>query len=116
MNNRDLNMVSWEQRVLEGDPKFPESQDVPAFSYAEYAKLVGFTGLTIDEPGKIVPMLEQALQSPTPVLIDVLTDPNVPPLPPHVSAKQARNYLAAIAKGDPDALKIVRASIRELFA
>ena len=33
-NNQDLNQVTWEQRVMEGDPKFPGSQWLPDFPYA----------------------------------------------------------------------------------
>jgi pyruvate dehydrogenase (quinone) len=45
-----------------------------------------------------------------------MADPNIPPLPPHTSAKQARDYLLALIKGDPDAMKIIRASAKQLFA
>ena len=115
LNNRDLNMVSWEQRVLEGDPKFPASQDLPDFSFARYSDLVGFAGMVVDTPGKIVPTLDAALAADRPVLLEVMSDPNVPPLPPHVTMKQARNYLRALARGDVDATKMVRASIKEMF-
>jgi pyruvate dehydrogenase (quinone) len=116
LNNRDLNMVTWEQRVLEGDPKFPASQDLPDFSFAAYSSLLGFAGMRVDTSSKIIPMLDAALMADRPVLLEVMSDPNVPPLPPHVTLKQARNYLRAIARGDPDAAKIVRASIKEMFA
>jgi pyruvate dehydrogenase (quinone) len=116
LNNRDLGMVTWEQRVLQGDPKFPASQDVPDFPYAQYARLLGFTAVRIDAPAQIVPALEEALTSTRPALIDVVCDPDMPPLPPHVSAKQARDYLLAVAKGDPDAVDILRKSIRQMFA
>jgi pyruvate dehydrogenase (quinone) len=116
LNNRDLNMVSWEQRVLEGDPKFPDSQDIPDFSYTGYAKLLGMDSHLIDNPQRIVPALEAALASRRPVLVEIFADPNVPPLAPHTTAKQAKNYLLALMRGDPDALKVIRASAKELFA
>ena len=116
LNNRDLNMVSWEQRVLEGDPKFPASQDLPDFPYARFAELAGFVGMRIDSPAKIEPMLDAAFATYAPVLIDVVSDPNVPPLPPHITMKQARNYLRAVARGDVDATKIARASLKEIFS
>ena len=116
LNNRDLGMVTWEQRVLQGDPKFPASQDLPDFSYAGYARLLGFTGVRIDEPSQIVPALDEAMTSARPAVIEIISDPDIPPLPPHVSAKQARDYLFAIARGDPDALDIVRKSVRQMFA
>jgi pyruvate dehydrogenase (quinone) len=116
VNNRDLNMVSWEQRVLSGVPKFSDSQDLPAFSYATYAEQLGMKGITLSEPTAVGQVWEEALVSDRPVVVDAIVDPNVPPLPPHVTLKQARNYLSAILKGDPDAMKIVRASVREIFA
>ena len=44
LNNRDLNQVTWEQRVMDGDPKFEASQDLPDFPYARYAELLGLQG------------------------------------------------------------------------
>ena len=116
LNNRDLNMVTWEQRVLEGDPKFPASQDLPDFSYAAYAHLLGFDGYVIDEARKIVPTLESTLATRRPAVVEIVADPNMPPLPPHTTAKQAKDYLLALMKGDPDAMKIIRASAKQLFA
>ena len=34
LHNNDLNQVTWEQRAMEGDPKFDASQDLPDFDYA----------------------------------------------------------------------------------
>jgi len=116
LNNRDLNMVSWEQRISEGQPKFPGSQDLPDFSYAGYAELLGIRGMRVDDPEQIGAAWDEALASDRPVLLEAIVDPNVPPLPPHITLEQARNYLKAILKGDPDALAIVKASVRELLA
>jgi pyruvate dehydrogenase (quinone) len=116
MNNRDLNMVTWEQRILSGNAKFERSQDVPDFPYAEYARSLGLDGVRLDDPEAIVPSLDRALAATRPFLLEVICDPEMPPLPPHVSLQQARNYLRAVAKGDPNAVRMVRATIRELFA
>ena len=115
LNNRDLNMVSWEQRVTEGEPKFPGSQDVPDFSYARYAELLGFGGIVVSDPDEVAPAWDEALTSSRPVLLEAIVDPNVPPLPPHITLEQARNYLKAILKGDPDALRIIKASVKEML-
>jgi pyruvate dehydrogenase (quinone) len=116
LNNRDLDMVTWEQRVLEGDPKFSASQDLPDVPYAEYARMLGLAGLRIEHPSQIPAALDAALTSDRPIVVDVVADPTIPPLPPHVSAKQARAYLTALASGDPEALKVVRASVKQMFA
>jgi pyruvate dehydrogenase (quinone) len=115
LNNRDLNQVTWEQRVMQGDPKFEASQDVPDFPYARYAELIGFTGIRVETPQAIGPAWEQALASDRPVVLEAITDPNVPPLPPHITLEQAKAYVSALLKGDPDALGIIKRSFREVF-
>ena len=116
MNNRDLNMVTWEQRILAGDAKFERSQDVPDFPYAQYARSLGLGGVRLDDPAAIGDALDEALAATQPFVLEVICDPEIPPLPPRVSLAQARNYLMAIAKGDPNAVRMVRATIRQLFA
>ena len=113
MNNGDLNMVSWEQRVTEGEPRFEASQQLPGFPYAEYAVLLDLAGLRVDKPEQIGPAWDAALAAGRPTLLEVVTDPNVPPLPAHVSGAQARAYLSALLHGDADALGTVVATAKE---
>lgn len=115
LNNRDLNQVTWEQRVMEGNPKFEASQDVPDFPYAEYAKMLGLDGIKIDKEEDIVSSLEYAFKLNRPVIIDVYTDPSVPPLPPHISFKQAKNFMFSMAKGDPDAWDMIKQSWKDVI-
>jgi pyruvate dehydrogenase (quinone) len=89
---------------------------VPDFSYAAYAEMLGIRGIRLDEPARIGEAWDEALASERPVLVEALVDPNVPPLPPHITLEQAKNYLKAIVKGDPDALAIVKASLKEMLA
>jgi pyruvate dehydrogenase (quinone) len=116
LNNRDLNMVSWEQRVTEGFPKFPGSQDLPDFSYAGFARSLGLHGLVMSEPGEVGAVWDEALAAERPVVIEAIVDPAVPPLPPHITLQDARNYLKALMKGDPDAVRMVRKSLKEVLA
>ncbi|HCY61974.1 MAG TPA: thiamine pyrophosphate-requiring protein [Oxalobacteraceae bacterium] len=113
LNNGDLNQVTWEQRAMEGDPKFSASQNVPDFSYAGYAELLGMRGILVDRPEQIAPAWEQALSAPVPTVLEMVTDPDVPPLPPHITAKQAKAYMSALLQGDPDAIGTVIASAKE---
>lgn len=113
LHNSDLNMVTWEQRVSAGDPKFEDSQVLPPFPYADYAKSLGLGGIRVTEPGAIAAAWDEALRADRPVLLEVVTDPNVPPLPPHVTAKQVKSYARALAHGDPQAREIVIASAKE---
>jgi pyruvate dehydrogenase (quinone) len=100
LNNRDLNMVTWEQRALEGDPKFEASQDIPDFPYARFAELVGLKGVRVESPGEIGAAWDDVLAADRPAVLEAVTDPEVPPLPPHISFEQARNFMLAIARGD----------------
>ena len=115
LHNADLNMVSWEQRVSAGEPKFSDSQDLPAFAYAEYARMLGLHGIRVDRPQDIAGAWDQALSADRPVLLEMVTDANVPPLPPHVTRKQAMSYAKALLHGDPDAREVVMASMREVW-
>ena len=112
LNNRDLNQVTWEQRVLAGDPKLDASQNIPDFPYARYAEMLGFKGIRVDSPDQVADAWEEALAADRPVLYEAITDPEVPPLPPHISLEQAKLISQALAKGDPNALRIVKQSLK----
>lgn len=113
LNNSDLNMVTWEQRVMAGDPKFEDSQVLPAFPYAEYARSLGLKGLRVDDPQRLGSALDEVLHADRPALLEVVTDPNVPPLPPHVSSKQVKAYSRAILHGDPQSVQTIIATAKE---
>jgi pyruvate dehydrogenase (quinone) len=115
LNNRDLNEVTWEERALTGDPKFEGSQNLPDVRYSKFAQLIGLNGLFVSEPDQLAGAWSSALAADKPTVLEVMSDPNVPPLPPHVTWKQAKAYTSAILKGDPDAAGILRATIKELF-
>jgi pyruvate dehydrogenase (quinone) len=113
LNNRDLNQVTWEQRAMSGDPKFEGSQDLPDFPYARYAEMLGLTGIRVDAPDQIGPAWDQALAAGTPVVLEAITDPEVPPLPPHITLEQAKALSSALLKGDPNSGEIVRQSFKQ---
>jgi pyruvate dehydrogenase (quinone) len=103
LNNRELSYVTWEQRVMEGDPKFPASQDIPDLPYAKIAELMGVKGIRVDRPEQIGRAWDEALAGDRPVLIEAVTDPNVPTLPPELKPEQVKKITSALSKGDPDA-------------
>jgi pyruvate dehydrogenase (quinone) len=111
LNNRDLNQVTWEQRVLAGDPKLDASQVLPDFPYARYAELLGLGGIRVDDPDRIADAWEQALAAGKPVLIEAVTDPEVPPLPPHITLEQAQK-LAKALRGDRARGEILAQSLK----
>ncbi|HON69006.1 MAG TPA: thiamine pyrophosphate-dependent enzyme, partial [Phycisphaerae bacterium] len=114
LNNQDLNQVTWEQRVMMGDPKIEISQNLPEFPYARYAELLGLRGIRVESPEAIAPAWEEALSSSRPVVIDALVDPEVPPLPPHITFEQAVAFWKAVFKGDPNRWHMIRQSFKDM--
>jgi pyruvate dehydrogenase (quinone) len=113
LNNHDLNQVTWEQRAMAGDPKFEGSQDLPDVPYARWAEMLGLGGIRTENPAEIGECWERALAADRPTVLEVVTDPEVPPLPPHITLEQAKSFAAAVSKGDPGAMKIIRQSLRQ---
>ena len=112
LHNDDLNQVTWEQRVMEGDAKLESSQDLPDFPYARYAELLGLGGIRVDAPDQVGSAWDRALAADGPVLIEAITDPDVPPLPPHIRMEQAKGMARSIFKGDPDSTSTIRQSLK----
>jgi pyruvate dehydrogenase (quinone) len=106
-NNQDLNEVTWEQRVMEGNPRFAASQDIPDFAYARFGEMLGFKGIFVDSPDRLASAWQEALSADRPVVLEVKTDPEVVPLPPHLTLKEARGFMSAMAKGDSGAGRII---------
>jgi len=113
LNNRDLNMVTWEQRTMAGDPKFEASQTIPDFPYASYAESIGLRGLTMEKPKEVIKVWEQALRSDRPVVVEARVDPEVPPLPPHITMQEAKAFATSVIRGDPDAGHMIRQTLRD---
>lgn len=101
--NEDLNQVSYEQRVLSADPKNPATQTLPYVPAAKFAELLGFKGIKVNRPNDVVPAWKEALAADGPVLIEFVTDPQIPPLPPHVRESMLKKTLKGLAQGDEDA-------------
>jgi pyruvate dehydrogenase (quinone) len=115
-NNEDLNQVTWEQRVMQGDPKFDASQQIPNVPYHRFAELIGLRGIYVDRPEGVGPAWEQALAADRPVVLEVKTDPEVPPLSPHITFEQVRNLTVALAKGDPRQGGVIKETARQVLS
>jgi len=100
LNNEDLNEVTWEQRIMEGNPRYESTQSLPNVPYAKFAELIGLKGIYVDRPDALPMAWAEALAADRPTVLEVKTDPNVPPLPPHITLKEARGFLSAMGKGD----------------
>jgi pyruvate dehydrogenase (quinone) len=110
-NNQDLNQVTWEQRVLSGDPKYPATQWIPNFPYAQYAELLGLEGIYCEDGEQVGSAWERALAADGPCLLEVKVDPEVPPLPPHITFEQAEKMAKAMVKGDPERVGVMEKSL-----
>ncbi len=115
-NNEDLNQVTWEQRVMEGDPRFLASQKIPNVPYHKFGELIGFKGIYVDDPERLGEAWDEALHQSRPVVLEVKTDPEVPPLPPHINFKQAMAFMSTIVKGDPNEGSMIAGAARQVLS
>ncbi|MFP3501347.1 thiamine pyrophosphate-requiring protein [Burkholderia sp. SIMBA_062] len=116
LNNEDLNQVTWEQRVMEGDPKFDASQQIPNVPYSRFASLLGLKGIYVDDPEQLGAAWDDALASDRPVVLEVKSDPEVPPLPPHVTLQQAKHFAETLVKGDPREANVIVETARQVLS
>lgn len=116
LKNKDLNQVTWEQRIMEGDPKFEGSQNVPDFPYAEYAKMLGLEGISVNHPEEIPDALDEAFAADKPVIFEAAADPEVPPLPPHITVEQAKSFMSSVGHGDVNAWDMIKQTYKNVVA
>ncbi|WP_434676487.1 thiamine pyrophosphate-requiring protein [Pseudomonas sp. D3-10] len=114
-NNQDLNQVTWEQRVMEGDPKFEASQDIPDVPYHLFAESIGLKGILVDQESDVASAWDQAFAAERPVVIEFRTDPDVPPLPPHIKLEQAKKFASTLLQGDPNEHGIVVETAKQVL-
>ncbi|GAB7523959.1 thiamine pyrophosphate-requiring protein [Paraburkholderia sp. 2C] len=115
LNNEDLNQVTWEQRVMNGDPKFNASQQIPDVPYHRFAELIGLTGIFVDKAEQLADAWETALAAKRPVVLEVKCDPEVPPLPPHVTLPQAKAFARTLMEGDPKEGSVIANTARQVL-
>jgi pyruvate dehydrogenase (quinone) len=116
LQNDDLNQVTWEQRVMNGNPKAEMTQDLPDVPFHEFARLIGFEGIHVEDPEQLGSAWDQALACRKPCLLNVKTDPEVPPLPPHITFKQAKAFMTTAVQGDPDEGAMLKGSIKQVLS
>lgn len=115
LHNNDLNMVTWEQRAMTGDPRYDASQNVPEFPYAEYAKMLGLEGIRVDDPSEIGDAFDTAMIARKPIVVDVYTDPSVPMMPPHINFKMMEAFSSSIIKGDSEAWDMIKQTYKDVM-
>ncbi|MFF9510938.1 thiamine pyrophosphate-requiring protein [Streptomyces sp. NPDC014724] len=112
LNNQDLNQVTWEMRAMSGAPQFLPSQSLPDVPYGDFARSIGLGGVRVEKPGQVEDAWRRALSADRPFVIDFVTDPAVPPIPPHATREQAEAVVSAVAKGDSDRSAMVRQGLK----
>ncbi|HEX7389014.1 MAG TPA: thiamine pyrophosphate-requiring protein [Acidiphilium sp.] len=115
LNNRDLNQVTWEERVQMGEGKTESTQSIPDVPYHKYAELLGLKGIFVDRPENLAAAWDEALSADRPVILEAFTDPNIPPLPPHITLKDARNFISMLPR-EPEFASVLKNSARQVLA
>lgn len=116
LHNQDLAQVTWEMRGMLGDPKYDASQDIPAFPYAQYGQLLGLHGIRVDSPDQLGDAWDQALSADRPVVLEVITDANVPPIPPHIELSQIKAYTTSVLHGDTNRVDMIKQGLKGKLA
>lgn len=114
LNNEDLNQVTWEMRAQDGAPKFDTTQAIPDLPYARYAELLGLKGIRVEDAEQVGPAWDEALSADRPVVLDIKTDPEVPPLPPHIRPKNMKAFMETLWSGDPEQAHMLRQTVKDM--
>jgi pyruvate dehydrogenase (quinone) len=115
LNNRDLNQVTWEERIMLGEGKTESTQSIPDFAYHSYAELLGLKGIFVNDPQRLGAAWDEALAADRPVILECYTDPNVPPLPPHITLKQAKHFMGMMSS-EPELAEVLKNTTRQVFS
>src|SRR5213082_705506 len=117
IKNNTLGQIKWEQMVFLGNPEY--GCDLQPIDFAMFAHACGGTGFTVDDPADCGAMLDRALGTDGPVLVEAIVDPFEPPMPAKVTFEQATNFAKSLAKGTPNrekiALTVLGDRVRELI-
>lgn len=117
MKNDTLGMIKWEQMVFEGNPEY--GCELQPIDFAAVARGFGASAVTIEDPEQCGPLLDRALSTPGPVVIEAVIDPFVPPMPPKITVEQATQFAKSLLKGEPNreqiAWTVLRDKVREMI-
>ena len=117
IKNNSLGQIKWEQMVMDGNPEY--ACDLQPIDFPKIAEGFGWTGLHCEDPEQMGSVVDEALNTPGPVLVEALVDPFTPPLPPKIMWDQAEKFAEALAKGEPhpfdQALTAAYDKVRELI-
>ena len=76
---------------------------------------MGLKGIFVDDPEKIGAAWDEALRADRPVILEIYADPNVPPLPPHITLKDAKNFVTMMVD-EPELGSVLKNSAKQMLA
>jgi len=116
VKNNTLGQIKWEQMVFLGNPEY--GCDLQPINFALFAQACGGTGFSIEDPADCGRVLDEALATPGPVIVEGVVDPFEPPLPAKITAEQALHFATSLVRGEPNrakiALTVLADKVREL--
>ena len=112
LHNNDLNQVTWEMRAMAGAPKFAESQNLPDVDFAAFAATLGLNASSVKDPDELADVWRDALSADRPTVLDVYTDPDMPPIPPHATWDQFKAATTAVLSGDEDRVGLIKTGLK----
>ncbi|MEE6176219.1 thiamine pyrophosphate-requiring protein [Mycobacterium sp. 050134] len=112
LHNNDLNQVTWEMRAMAGSPKFAESQTLPDVDFAAFAAGLGLGAMAVKDAEALGDAWGNALSADRPTVLDVFTDPDMPPIPPHATWDQFKAATTAVLSGDEDRVGFVKVGLK----
>jgi pyruvate dehydrogenase (quinone)/pyruvate oxidase len=104
VKNNTLGQIKWEQMVFLGNPEY--AVDLQPIDFAAFARACGGAGFTIEDPAQCGAVLDRALATAGPVVIEAVVDPLTPPLPAKIEFEQAKKFAEALARGEPNRMRI----------
>jgi pyruvate dehydrogenase (quinone) len=117
IKNNTLGMIKWGQMVFLGNAEY--GCELHPIDFAAFARTCGGTGFTIEDPTACGDILDQALATPGPVVVEAVVDPFEPPMPPKIMLDQAAKFAESLARGEPNrakiALTVLSDKVRELI-
>jgi pyruvate dehydrogenase (quinone)/pyruvate oxidase len=117
IKNNTLGQIKWEQMVFLGNPEY--GCELQPIDFAAVARACGAAGFTITDPRECGRVLDEALATPGPVVVEAVVDPYEPPLPAKITVDQAKKFAQSLIKGEPNrekiALTVLADKVRELI-
>jgi pyruvate dehydrogenase (quinone) len=111
IKNNVLGQIKWEQMVFLGNPQY--GVELEPIDHVKLAEACGARGFSIEDPAQCGQIMQQALSTPGPVVIEAVVDPNEPPLPPKITRDQAMKFAESLVRGEPNREKIALTAIAD---